>query len=77
MTREKIGAALACQRYDRNQDTETTPWQGINLSTINADRAFEMIEAELSTYKVIDSDSPPMVKTPSGEEISCWGYYSD
>ena len=77
MTREKIGAALACQRYDRNQDAETTPWQGINLSTINADRAFETIEADLSTYKVIDSDSPPMVKTPSGEEISCWGYYSD
>ncbi len=75
--REKIGAALACRRYDREQDEHAAPWQGFNLSAFNADRAFVEIETKLDSYKVTDADWPVTVKTPSGEEISCWGYTSD
>lgn len=77
LAREKIGAALACRWHDRDQDEKIVPWQGFNLSTFNANRAFAEIEDDLAAYKVSDSDSPPMVKTPSGEEISCWGYIYD
>lgn len=73
---ERIGAALACQWHDRNQEEDVTLWQGFNLSTFNANRAFAEIGSDLSAYKVTDTDSPPMVQTPSGEEISCWGYYN-
>lgn len=77
LAREKIGAALACRWHDRDQDEKIVPWQGFNLSTFNANRAFAEIEDDLAAYKVSDIDSPPMVKTPSGEEISCWGYIYD
>ncbi|MCC6298821.1 MAG: DUF4173 domain-containing protein [Anaerolineales bacterium] len=73
--REQIGAALACQRHDREQDESKTQWQGFNLSTFSADRAFAEIKSELDAYKITDTDFPVIVKTPSGEEISCWGYY--
>ncbi|MFN8426886.1 MAG: DUF4173 domain-containing protein [Anaerolineales bacterium] len=75
--REKIGAALACRQYDREQDKTAVAWQGFNISTFLADRAYAEIKSELKAYKVADSEYPPMVKTPSGEEISCWGNYSE
>jgi hypothetical protein len=73
--REKIGAALACKRYDREQDALETPWQGFHLSRFYADRSFTGIEKSLDLYKITDTDWPVMVKTPSGEEFSCWQYY--
>ncbi len=75
--RERIGAALACQQYDREQDEHALPWQGFNLSVFNADRALAGIESELKAYKVTDTDYPLTVTTPSGEEISCWTNYYD
>ncbi|HMR98775.1 MAG TPA: DUF4173 domain-containing protein [Anaerolineales bacterium] len=75
--RERIGAALACRWHDRNNEDEAIPWQGFNLSTYTADRVFVEIKSELTAYTVADFDSPPIVTTPGGEEISCWGYTSD
>lgn len=74
---EKIGAALACRRHDRAQDERPIPWQGFNFSTFIADRAFAEIKTALDAYKISDTDLPVTVTTPSGEEISCWGYYYD
>ena len=76
-TRERIGAALACQRYDREQDAVKLQWQGFNVSTFNADRAFAKLKTELNAYQITDKDFPVTVKTPSGEEFSCWGYAYD
>lgn len=74
---ERIGAALACRRYDRAQDERPIPWQGFNFSTFVADRTFAEIKTTLDAYKISDTDLPVTVTTPSGEEISCWGYYYD
>jgi hypothetical protein len=75
--RERIGAALACRRYDREQDEQAIPWQGFNFSAFVAGRTFAEIKSELDAYKITDTDWPVTVKTPSGEEISCRGYYYD
>ncbi len=75
--REKIGAALACRRYDREQIEREKPWQGFHLAQFSADRAFAEIKTDLDAYKITDTDWPVTVETPSGEEISCWGYYYD
>jgi len=74
---EKIGAALACRWHDREQKEEAIPWQGLHLSRLFAKRAFAEIESELAAYTITDTDYPVVVKTPSGEEFSCWGYYYD
>ncbi|WKZ45653.1 MAG: DUF4173 domain-containing protein [Anaerolineales bacterium] len=74
---EKIGAALACRWHDREQKEAAIPWQGFHLSRLFANRAFAEIESELAAYTITDTDYPVVVKTPSGEEFSCWGYYYD
>jgi len=77
LVREKVGAALACKRYDREQDTREIPWQSFHLSRFTADRAFAEIKKDLDAYKITDTDWPVKVETPGGDEISCWQYYYD
>jgi hypothetical protein len=74
---EKLGAALACKQYDREQDTREIPWQAFHVSRYLADREFAIVDGELNSYKIIDKDWPVKVATPGGEEFSCWQYYSD
>jgi hypothetical protein len=75
--REKVGAALACKRYDREQDTRVYPWQSFHLSRFNADRALKMIDAALDAYRIDNADWPVKVETPGGEEFPCRRYYFD
>ncbi|HRQ33210.1 MAG TPA: hypothetical protein PLM89_08930, partial [Anaerolineales bacterium] len=76
-TRERIGAALACRLHDREQNESMRPWQGFNLSTFLADRAFVEIKGELEAYAIMETDYPLTIRVPSGEEIPCWTYYYD
>jgi hypothetical protein len=75
--KEKIGAALACKLYERNQVERQIPWQGFHVSRLNADTAFQQVEKELKAYQILDKDWPVMVETPGGEEFSCSPYYYD
>jgi hypothetical protein len=72
---QKVGAALACKRYEREQDAREIPWQAFNFSRFNADHAFKEVNERLDAYKIIDKDLPVKVETPGGEEFSCWQYY--
>ncbi len=74
---DKVGAALACKRHERGQDTEKLSWQSFHLSRWNASLAFERINKDLDVYKIIDTDWPVMVETPGGEEFSCSQYNYD
>jgi hypothetical protein len=74
---DKLGAALACRRYDRDLNQRVLPWQSFHFSRFYADRAFAELEKELDTYKITDTDWPILVEIPGGEEFSCWQYYSD
>lgn len=75
--REKLGVALVCKRYEREQDEREYPWQAFHLSRFYADRAFAKIGETLDAYQVSDSDWPVMVTTPGGQEISCYPSYDD
>jgi len=75
--REKVGAALACKRYDRVQDSREIPWQSFHLSRFIADRSFAEIKKDLEAYKITNTDWPVTVVTPGGDEFSCWQYYYD
>ena len=74
---EKLGAALACKRYDRGQSVSEIPWQAFHVSRYLADLWFAKVDRDLNAYKIIDKDWPVKVETPGGEEFSCWQYYSD
>lgn len=74
---EKIGAALACKRHDRNLEERVLPWQSFHFSRFYADRAFAQLKTQLDTYKITDTDWPVLVETPTGEELSCWPNYYD
>ena len=73
----KIGAALACMHYERGQGMTQIPWQGFHFARLNAETALKQVEEQLDAYPIIDEDWPVMVKTPGGEEFSCYQYYYD
>jgi hypothetical protein len=75
--REKVGAALACKQYTREQAETEISWQGFHFSRFNAAAAFTQIRNDLKTYQVIDKDWPVRVETPNGEEFPCVPYYYD
>lgn len=75
--REKTGAALACKRYEREQEDRTYSWQSFHFARYNADLAFARIDKQLDAYSVEDTDWPYMVITPAGEEFPCYQYYYD
>ena len=78
--REKVGAALFCKRYDREQDDREIPWQSFHVARFNANRIFAQIEEDLDTFKAhiaVDSNYPMTVQTPSGQEFTCYQYYFD
>lgn len=75
--REKVGAALACKLYERNQTASEVPWQGFHFSRWSAETALKQVTKELQSYEVIDRDWPAMVETPGGEEFPCYQYYYD
>jgi hypothetical protein len=74
---EKIGAALACKRYEQEQRQQAYPWQSFHFSRGNADRALREVEKELDTYQVTTVDWRTEVETPGGEEFPCYQYYYD
>jgi hypothetical protein len=74
---EKLGAALACKRYDRELAPRALPWQSFHFSRFSAERAFAELEQELDAYTITDTGWPVLVETPDGEEFSCWQYYYD
>jgi hypothetical protein len=76
--REKVGAALACIRQERElNESNDTSWQSFHFSHFNADNALASIKKELATYAVDVSEYPSKVVTPSGEEFPCSEYYYD
>ena len=75
--REKVGAALFCKRYDREQDDRQIPWQSFHLARSTADRVFIQIKNDLDAYNVVNADWPVTIKTPAGNELSCWQTYYD
>jgi len=74
---EKVGVALVCKRYERQQEIKDLTWQSFHLSRWNASLAFKKLEKELAIYTILDTNWPVKVETPAGEEISCWQYYND
>ena len=75
--REKVGAALFCKRYDREEDKRKLPWQSFHVSRFNADKLFSELKKELNAYKVVDTNWPVKINTPSGSEFSCYQYSYD
>ena len=71
---EKLGAALFCKRYDREQDVRKFPWQSFHMARFSADRLFAQIEEDLKAYEVVSTEWPITIKTPAGKEFSCWQY---
>lgn len=74
---EKVGAALACIRYERRLDKRKWTWQAFHFARFNADQALTSVNKDLDQFKVTDKDWPTIVTTPSGEEFQCWTYYYD
>ncbi len=82
---EKVVAALACIRYEREQqkrydeeDDDKYSWQEFHLSRFYADVALSSVRAEIDTYQVDDDESwNPIIITPSGVKFNCYSYYYD
>jgi Domain of unknown function (DUF4153) len=75
--KERVGAALACKKYEREQGRSEYPWQSFHFSRWNADVAFKQVDKELEAYKITATAAPMTVETPGGDEFSCYPYYYD
>lgn len=71
----KIGGALACKRYLRDQLQSEFPWQGFHFSRWRAEVELQEMAQELNAYRVQDKDGRLLVELPDGEEFSCFPYY--
>jgi Domain of unknown function (DUF4153) len=70
--REKVGAALFCKRYNREQDKRKISWQSFHFSRFNADNIFVNLKEDLDAYQITDTQWPVKINTPSGVEFSCY-----
>lgn len=77
LVQEKVGAALACIRYERDLDDRDTSWQSFHFARFNADKALASVKKDLAGFVVDDSAYPTTITTPSGEEFPCSQYYYD
>jgi hypothetical protein len=75
--REKVGAALFCKWYGREQDDRATAWQSFHIARSNADRIFARIKNDLNAYQVVKTEWPVTIKTPAGNGFFCQPYYYD
>lgn len=76
--RKKTGAALACKRFEREQDDAASyPWQSFHFARYHADLALAKIDQQLNVYIIQNRDWPNVVITPDGEEFPCVQYYYD
>lgn len=76
---EKVAAALACIRHDRDlqrNDREYT-WQSFHFSRVNADAAFVSVNADLDVFKIDTSEYPAKAVSSDGDEYPCSEYYYD
>ena len=73
----KVGAALFCKRYEREQHTQENSWQSFHLARWNTERIFARIKNDLDVYQVVKTEWPVTIKTPSGHEFFCQPYYGD
>lgn len=75
---EKIGAALACIRYTRNNQSDfNSPWQSFHLARFNADKALASVKAKIDQYEIVNDEYPNKAVAPNGDEFSCSSYYYD
>jgi hypothetical protein len=75
--RERVGASLACIRYQRGLDDRKTQWQSFHFATLTADKALASVKSDLKGYKIRATNYPVTVLTPSGQEFNCTTYYFD
>ena len=75
--KNKVGAALACIRYQHRQAGRTLPWQSFHFSDFYAGNALARVGAALDEYKVQDKDWPVKMIDPQGQAFSCAPYSYD
>jgi hypothetical protein len=74
---EKVAAALACIRYERELGDRGDSWQSFHVSRLVADNALASVADEISQFKMDTSGYPVQTIAPSGEEYPCSQYYYD
>ena len=74
---EKVAAALACIRYERELGDREYTWQAFHVSRFIADNALESVADEIGQFEMDASGYPVQAISPSGEEYPCSQYYYD
>ena len=78
-TANKVGAALACIRYQRTPPGQSVgrSWQGFHFSDYQADQALSRVEKQLDVYKIQDKEWPYLAIDREGTKFSCSPYSMD
>jgi hypothetical protein len=70
VTRDAVGAALACQTYFEQGRNTDRNWRGFMLSRWWADQAMGQVQ-DMKNYTIMDADYPVLVETPLGKRYDC------
>ncbi|MBL8062371.1 MAG: DUF4173 domain-containing protein, partial [Anaerolineales bacterium] len=76
---EKVAAALACIRYERDlqRNDREYSWQSFHFSRLTADNALALVKTRLDEIDIDDTEYPVVAVSPNGEEYYCSPYYYD
>jgi hypothetical protein len=69
-TRDRIGAALACQAHATGGQPDAN-WRSFTFSRLWAEQALKGLQGVLDNYNVVDDNWPVVVETPAGGTYDC------
>lgn len=73
----KVGASLACIRYERTHESRDRSWQSFHFSRFNADKSLASVKKILDEFAINNEGDPLKVTAPGGDEFECWTYNYD
>jgi hypothetical protein len=74
---EKIAAALACIRDERELNDREYSWQSFHFARFRADKALTSVEEITSQFEIDEDEWPTKAISPDGREYPCSPYYYD
>src|SRR5690606_2378581 len=74
---EKIAAALACIRDERELNDREYSWQSFHFARFRADKALVSVEEITSQFEIDEDEWPTKAISPDGREYPCSPYYYD
>jgi hypothetical protein len=73
--RDGVGAVLACRQQIKSE--WRGDWRAFTFSRLQAGRAIELVQSQLTEYEVLDTEYPVNILSPADASYDCYGSSGD